>query len=63
MQFLQNSVHQVDAKDEKGHNILDDSGTPKKQWVTRYYVCEELKISNTTKRVCYMRFKERTIYW
>lgn len=63
VEFLQNSVHEVNAKTKEGITITDDSGNPKKQWLTRYYVCEELKISSITKRVCYMKFKERTIYW
>ncbi len=63
MQLLQGAVHEVDAMDQNGHNIYDEEGNPKKQLLTKYYVCEELKISSKTKRVCYMKFTERTIYW
>lgn len=63
LKLLQNAVHEVTAKDENGHIIYDASGHPKSQLLTKYYVCVDLKISSKTKRVCYMKFEERTDYW
>ena len=61
IQFLQDSVHKVDAKDKYGTPIYDEQGNQKEQWENKYYYCAEYPtISNTTKRVCYMKFKEYT---
>ena len=61
IQFLQDSVHEVNAQDKNGNYIYDEQGNIKTQWKNRYYYCVEYPtISNTTKRVCYMKFKEYT---
>ena len=46
----QNSVHQVDTTNEKGELVTTAE--------SKYYYCVEARVSDITKRVCYMKFKE-----
>ena len=59
LEFMkENALHEVYLKDENGQYILEN-GNKKIEKQPKNYICTEVRISDTTKRVNYMKFEHK----
>ncbi|MCI9177037.1 MAG: hypothetical protein HFJ28_00240 [Clostridia bacterium] len=59
LEFMkENALHEVYLKDENGQYILEN-GNKKIEKQPKNYICTEVKVSNITKRVYYMKFEHK----